>query len=122
MANKLAELSIGYPVSPLTAPDKHWHDGPAPGGRAPILQTANPVGSGATPCFALFAQADPEGAQLIARHRDLLESTIRAPFAENGIWLVRPDGYVAMVAGRGGWADVDTYLRRILAGATGDPA
>jgi 2-polyprenyl-6-methoxyphenol hydroxylase-like FAD-dependent oxidoreductase len=120
MANKLAELSIGYPVSPLTSRGRHGHAGPAPGQRAPVTDASNPVGSGHSPRFALFGQADPDSAQLIARHRDLLEPQVRAPFAENGIWLVRPDGYVAMAAGRGGWADVDDYLSRVVAGANGD--
>jgi 2-polyprenyl-6-methoxyphenol hydroxylase-like FAD-dependent oxidoreductase len=119
MANKLAELSIGYPASPLTRPGRHGHSGPAPGQRAPVTNTPYLIGSGATPRFAVFAQADSDGAALIARHRDLLEPEFRAPFAENGIWLVRPDGYVAMFAGRGGWSDVDDYLNRIVAGSSG---
>ena len=122
LANKLAELSIGYPDSPLTARGRHGHSGPAPGQRAPITDTANLVGSGPSPRFALFAPPDPDGTKLIARHRDLLEPKIRAPFAENGIWLVRPDGYVAMVAGPGGWADVEDYLHRVVAGASGGTA
>ena len=122
MANKLAELSIGYPVSPLTTRGRHRHAGPSPGQRAPVTDTAHPVGSGSTPRFALFGQAGPEGAQLIARHRDVLESEIHAPWAEDGIWLVRPDGYIAMVTGHGGWADVHDYLHRVVAGANGGAA
>ncbi len=116
MANKLAELSIGYPTSPLTARAHHGHSDPAPGQRAPIVDTAHPVGAGTTPRFALFAHADPEGVKLIARHADLLEPEIRAAFAENGLWLVRPDGYVALAAGRGGWGDVEEYLRGVVGG------
>jgi 2-polyprenyl-6-methoxyphenol hydroxylase-like FAD-dependent oxidoreductase len=121
MANTLAELSIGYPASPLTVPGRHGHAGPAPGERAPVTGTANPVGSGSTPRFAIFAQPGPEGAILISLHPELLEPEIRAPFDEDGIWLVRPDGYVAVVAGSGGWADLDDYLNRV-AGAKGDAA
>jgi 2-polyprenyl-6-methoxyphenol hydroxylase-like FAD-dependent oxidoreductase len=117
MANKFAELSIGYPASPLTRPGPHVHGGPAAGQRAPVADNADPVGAGSTPRFALFAPSAPEGAALVGRHRELLEPEIRAPFAESGIWLVRPDGYVAMVAGRGGWGDIDDYLRRIAARA-----
>jgi 2-polyprenyl-6-methoxyphenol hydroxylase-like FAD-dependent oxidoreductase len=119
MANKLGELSIGYPKSPLTESGRHGHGGPAPGQRAPVKDTAHPVGAGSTPRFAVFAAAEPGGAELLARHRDVLEPQLRAPFAENGIWLVRPDGYVATVAGRGGWEDIDAYLRRVLGGAEG---
>jgi 2-polyprenyl-6-methoxyphenol hydroxylase-like FAD-dependent oxidoreductase len=119
MTNKLAELSIGYPESPLTRPRKHGHAGTSPGQRAPITDAAHPVGAGSTPRFALFALADAAGAELISRRGDLLEPEIRAPIAESGIWLVRPDGYVATVAGRGGWADIDDYLRRVVVGANG---
>jgi 2-polyprenyl-6-methoxyphenol hydroxylase-like FAD-dependent oxidoreductase len=122
MANKLGELSIGYPKSPLTVPGKHGHGGPAPGQRAPVTDTIDPVGAGSTPRFAFFAQALPGGAELLGRHRDLLEPELRAPFTGNGIWLVRPDGYVATVAGRGGWQEIDEYLRRVVIGADGDQA
>ena len=114
MANKLAELSIGYPDSPLTRPGPHGHaarrrgtsagHGPRPSGRGRLQATFR----------ILRRRADSAGAALIARHRDLLEPEIRAPFAENGIWLVRPDGYVAMVARREGWSDIDEYLQRIV--------
>ena len=79
------------------------------------LRNADPVGAGSTPRFALFAHSRPEGVELVGRHREMLEPEIRAPFDEGGIWLVRPDGYVAMVAGRGGWADIDDYLQRVAA-------
>ncbi|HEY1922902.1 MAG TPA: FAD-dependent monooxygenase, partial [Tepidisphaeraceae bacterium] len=117
MANTLSELSIGYPESPLTVPGRHGQDGPAPGERAPVLERVNCVGAGAVPRFALFGQSDSEGKALIARYQNLLEPEIRSPFVEGGIWLVRPDGYVAMVAESGGWASVDNYLRRIVSGA-----
>jgi 2-polyprenyl-6-methoxyphenol hydroxylase-like FAD-dependent oxidoreductase len=110
MANTLAELSIGYPKSPLTRPGHHGHAGPAPGERAPVMGSANPVGAGVTPRFALFAQAGAESAALMARYRDLLEPQTRTPFVEGHLWLVRPDGYVAMAAEQGGWAEVDNYL------------
>ncbi len=120
MANKLAELSIGYPVSPLTAPGPHRHDGPAPGERAPISDASNPVGSGTTPHFALFAANDAAGAELVARHHTVLEPAIRAPFAADGIWLVRPDGYVATVATSESWSAIDDYLHHVLGGARTD--
>ncbi len=58
MANKLSELSIGYPQSPLTQAGNHTHASPAPGERAPVLDAAHPVGAGDTPRFALFGNAD----------------------------------------------------------------
>jgi hypothetical protein len=113
MANKMTELSIGYPKSPLTR-GRHLHGCPAPGARAPVTSRTNPVGAGETPRFALFAKSDEMGAALIARHADLLELHMRPPFAEDSIVLVRPDGYVAMVAGREEWDEVEEYLRCVM--------
>jgi 2-polyprenyl-6-methoxyphenol hydroxylase-like FAD-dependent oxidoreductase len=110
MATKLSELSIGYPQSPLTVAGKHGHAGPAPGERAPVLDLADPVGAGTTPRFAVFAKGDTGGAALLQRHREILEPEFRTPFGDEAIWLVRPDGYVALVAKAGDWAAVDEYL------------
>jgi hypothetical protein len=64
----------------------------------------------------LFAVADGGSAALLARRADLLEAETRAPFADDGIWLVRPDGYVAMTARRGEWDRVGAYLDWIASG------
>ncbi len=79
----------------------------------------DPVGAGDIPRFALFAAAETASAPVMARHRDLLEPRSRAPFGENGIWLVRRDGYVAMVAQRGNRGEVDDYLDRAAGRAPG---
>jgi hypothetical protein len=64
----------------------------------------------------LFAVADEGSEALIARRADLLEAETRAPFADDGVWLVRPDGYVAMTARRGEWDRVGAYLDWIAKG------
>jgi 2-polyprenyl-6-methoxyphenol hydroxylase-like FAD-dependent oxidoreductase len=107
MTNQLAELSIGYPDSPLTE-HGHHRGGPAAGERAPAM--ASPVGAGDTPRFALFGAGD--ASELIAQYPALLEPTLRPPFADGGIWLVRPDGYVATVATH--WAEIGAYLERVV--------
>jgi len=43
----------------------------------------------------------------------LLEEQIRPPFASGGVWLVRPDGYVALTTGQDGWDVIAAYLDRI---------
>ena len=53
-----------------------------------------------------------------ARHRDLLEPETRPPFDTDGIWLVRPDGYVAMTANTGDWDKVSAYLDWIATGVS----
>jgi hypothetical protein len=40
-------------------------------------------------------------------------SACRSSEDENGIWLVRPDGYVAAVSRAGDWKTIDEALRRI---------
>ncbi len=113
MANTLTELSIGYPDSPLTERGSRGSAGPAAGQRVPVRETAQPVGAGTIPRFALFADADPAGLALVARYRDLLAPEMRPPFGAGRIWLVRPDGYVGMVAGRGRWGEVGAYMERL---------
>ncbi len=113
LANTLTELAIDYPESPLTQRGRHSHSGPAAGERAPVRDADHPVGAGNTPRFALFAPAGAASARLIAGYPDLLEPEARAPFGDGGIWLVRPDGYVAIAAGRDAWADIGAYLDRL---------
>ena len=119
MTKTFSELSIGYPHGPLTRAERTKPSGLAAGERAPVSGAGSLVGSGDRPRFALFAQADARGEALIARHGDLLEAEARAPFGEDGIWLVRPDGYVAMTADRGDWDKVDGYINWV-AGADGE--
>jgi 2-polyprenyl-6-methoxyphenol hydroxylase-like FAD-dependent oxidoreductase len=113
----MSELSIGYLNSPLTRAEGKSHPGPAAGERAPVSAEGHRVGSGDRPRFMLFAVADGGSALLIARHGGLLEAETRAPFAADGIWLTRPDGYVAMTARRGEWDRVGAYLDWIAGAA-----
>jgi 2-polyprenyl-6-methoxyphenol hydroxylase-like FAD-dependent oxidoreductase len=113
MADMLTEVSIGYPHSPLNANSSHVHGGPAAGERAPIRADERPVGAGATPLFAIFAEADDAASQLVARYPDLLEPTVRQPFHEGGLWLIRPDGYTALATRHDRWDEVAAYLDQI---------
>ncbi len=117
MTNKLTELSIEYRDSPLTRSARGAPDGPRAGTRAPLPSGA-PVGAGRVPRFAIFAEPGAESAALLTRHRDLLEPELRAPFGTDGIWLVRPDGYVALSARHGAWPDVADYLDELGGGAS----
>jgi hypothetical protein len=113
MAETLTELSIGYPDSPLNGPSNPLVEGPAAGQRAPIRPTDAPFGGGDTPLFALSAAANDAIAALIARYPNLLEPKVRGPFHESGLWLVRPDGYVALATRPSDPADVDVFLKSI---------
>jgi hypothetical protein len=100
----------------LNARDGNTHGGPKPGERAPIREEEAPVGSGNSPQFALFAQDSPASRALLAKYPALLESSVRTPYAEQGIWLVRPDGYVALAAKHDAINEVDKYLANISNG------
>jgi hypothetical protein len=108
MADTLSEVSIGYPRSPLNGAHGHGLGGPAPGERLAAVDGQRPVGAGDAPRFALFAAPGEEAARLLRDHASLLEPTLRAPLADGGLWLVRPDGYVACAV----WeADADAIAR-----------
>jgi 2-polyprenyl-6-methoxyphenol hydroxylase-like FAD-dependent oxidoreductase len=113
MANMLSEVSVGYPNSPLNRSSDFEHCGPAPGKRAPIRDGEPPVGEGPTPRFALFAKENDALASVAKEFADILEPTLRAPFDGAGLWLVRPDGYVALRAKSGDAQTVQEYLRAL---------
>jgi 2-polyprenyl-6-methoxyphenol hydroxylase-like FAD-dependent oxidoreductase len=112
MADKMTEMSVGYPNSPLNG--QALGGGPKPGGRIAPIVGQTPVGSGTTPRFALFAASSPATAGLIERFSTLLDPDLRPPLRENGIWLARPDGYVACAARRGDEAAIEHYLAEHL--------
>jgi 2-polyprenyl-6-methoxyphenol hydroxylase-like FAD-dependent oxidoreductase len=109
-ADSMTEVTIGYPHSPLNAHSGSSHGGPKPGQRAPIREGETLVGAGDRPRFALFADDTAAVRSLLSKYSELLESSPRAPFAAQGMWLVRPDGYVAFAGQHDAFIEVDTYL------------
>ena len=112
-ADSMTEVAIGYPHSPLNAHSGNGHGGPRPGERAPIRDGDPLVGAGNSPRFALFANDTPASRTLRSKYFDLLESSPRSPYANKGIWLVRPDGYVALAAKEDDVREVDAYLANL---------
>jgi hypothetical protein len=96
-ADNMTEVANGYPHSPLNGPSLNG-DGPKPGERVIPATGKIPVGSGKSPQFALFTRETTATAELIKKFPDLLDSEIRPFLPGGGIWLVRPDGYVACSA------------------------
>ena len=94
VAETMSEVAIHYPDSPLNGPSDHGLR-PAAGERLPPIAGEPQPGAGTMPCFALHAAASPAVAGLLGRHAALVDAEVRAPLKEGGIWLVRPDGYVA---------------------------
>jgi len=93
-ADSMTEVAIGYPDSPLNGSSLSGA-GPKPGERMAPIAGAMPIGSGATPRFALFAEKTAAIADLLRRFEGLLDPDVRSPVRKDGIWLVRPDGYTA---------------------------
>jgi hypothetical protein len=92
-------------------------DGPKEGDRAPVDAGSSCVEAGDTPRFALYADGrNGEGSDLIARYSHLLESELREPFDRSGLWLVRPDGYVALATRHDQWDEISQYLEAISKG------
>jgi 2-polyprenyl-6-methoxyphenol hydroxylase-like FAD-dependent oxidoreductase len=94
MADTMTEVTIGYPESPLNGPSLAGA-GPKPGQRVGPLSGQVPVGAGRAPRFALFAAKTAATADLVGRFPGLLDRDVRPPLHDGGIWLVRPDGYLA---------------------------
>ena len=118
LANVLTELSIGYPKSPLNGNGGYTGDGPKEGERAPVDTALACVGAGDAPRFALYADGGNGGwAELIAKYSQLLEPQLREPFDRSGLWLVRPDGYVAVATQHDQWDEVAKYLEVLAKGA-----
>ena len=122
VATALTELSVGYSASWLNEKSTEAPHGPAAGDRAPVRATDKPVGAGDTPRFVLFAEPDGAPAALFRKHATMIESEVRRPFKEGGLWLVRPDGYVALATKSGDWAAVDHYLDSRLRSPSDTPA
>lgn len=110
MADTMTEVSIGYPHSPLNGIHDHGPEGPEPGRRLRPIEGQQPVGSGSKPLFALFAEANESTRELLHEFGELLETECRPPIDPHGIWLVRPDGYVACVAKAERIEEISRYL------------
>jgi hypothetical protein len=113
MADTLTEISIGYPESPLNGPHERGLAGPAPGERIAPVAGQLPVGAGGSPRFALFAAPGAAASRLLDDFPDLIEPGLRAPLADDGLWLARPDGYVAATAREADAGAIADCLERV---------
>jgi 2-polyprenyl-6-methoxyphenol hydroxylase-like FAD-dependent oxidoreductase len=97
-ADTMTQVSVGYPDSPINGPALSG-SGPKPGHRVAPAAGQLPPGSDAMSLFALFAEQSAATAELVKKFPGLIDPAIRPAFDGKGIWLVRPDGYVACSAG-----------------------
>jgi hypothetical protein len=114
MASKLAEISIAYHEGPMIGPCPRGWSGPRPGERAPVTSEITPVGRGSRPRFELFGAATPAGFELAQRLHGVVDPTIRPPLENDGVCLVRPDGYVAAAAGAEGWPEIEAFIQKLI--------
>ncbi|POF61272.1 monooxygenase [Novacetimonas maltaceti] len=115
VASRLSGILIGYPDSPLNGGTSRGLRGPGPGQRLCLERCFR---SDDTPRFVLAATDSAEARGMIARHSSLLMPGMCPPPDEHGIWLVRPDGYVAVVAKRGNWTEIEAALNGMAAEAS----
>jgi 2-polyprenyl-6-methoxyphenol hydroxylase-like FAD-dependent oxidoreductase len=118
VAAAITEISIDYPDSPLNAGASLGPRGTQEGKRAPIREGEPPIGAGAQPKFAIFADESAELRRVAERFPQLVEQQIRTPFREGEVWLVRPDGYIAFAGGKGQWPEVEGYLAGLIGKAS----
>ena len=119
LADTMTEVTIGYPASPLNGPSAV---GVSPGVGERFAPTAGvvPPGSGSgPPRFALFADPTAAVAALAVKHAALVDPAVGPPAREGGVWLVRPDGYVAAAVDDGDVDELDRYLRGLQGATTG---
>jgi 2-polyprenyl-6-methoxyphenol hydroxylase-like FAD-dependent oxidoreductase len=109
LTETLSEVSIGYDDSPLNGPAARLH-GPRVGERMKPQPGEMPQAAGDAPRFTLFADDSEPVRGLLRDHAAILGAVPRPPPQASGLWLVRPDGYVACTARAGEEATVARYL------------
>ena len=115
MVDQLSEITIGYPKSPINKGSARGVKGPAPGRR---IIADRPFGAGDQPRFALMAAGSEAARDFIRSRSTLVEAELRTPPDPAGVWLVRPDGYVAAAAQAGDWAPIQDCLARLASGGS----
>jgi 2-polyprenyl-6-methoxyphenol hydroxylase-like FAD-dependent oxidoreductase len=108
----MSQVSVGYPESPMNGLG-HRSLHPAPGQRMAPIAGSPPFGADDKPRFTLLASSSPDVVEFLATYPALLSDTLGAPPSPDGVWLIRPDGYVAATAPAGDLTAVSGVLRRM---------
>ncbi|CAH1674027.1 FAD-dependent monooxygenase [Chelatococcus asaccharovorans] len=104
----MAEVSIGYPDSPLNGP---FQGEAKAGARVEPVAGDTPFGAGDAPLFT--ACGGSGAAELAARFPRLVAAASRPSDGGAFLSLVRPDGYLAAQVEDADWQELVPYLRRI---------
>jgi 2-polyprenyl-6-methoxyphenol hydroxylase-like FAD-dependent oxidoreductase len=113
-ADQMSQVSVGYPESPMNGP-RHGSLRPTPGQRMAPIAGGPSFGAGNAPRFTLLASSSPAVTDLLAAYSKLLNGALATPPAQDGVWLIRPDGYVAATAPAADLSSISEVLRRISA-------
>jgi 2-polyprenyl-6-methoxyphenol hydroxylase-like FAD-dependent oxidoreductase len=108
MSETLTELDIAYPESPLSVTGRHAPGKAKAGERWPPAELPAATG-GSEPRFTVIGDASV-AERLATRFPVLVHA---AHGTEDGLWIVRPDGYVGFAAGRNDVAGAEAYLAKI---------
>jgi hypothetical protein len=114
VVDEMSQVSVGYPKSPMNGP-RHGSLHPIPGQRMAPIAGGPPFGAGSEPRFTLLASSSPAVVDLLAAYPKLLNAAQGPPPDENGVWLIRPDGYVAATAPAADLSSISDVLRRMSA-------
>jgi hypothetical protein len=114
MVDQMSQVSVGYPNSPMNA-SGHGSFHPAPGHRMAPIAGAPSFGAGDVPRFTLLASPSPTVTKLLASHLKLLNTMLGTPPAADGVWLIRPDGYVAATSPVADLSSISDVLWRMSA-------
>jgi hypothetical protein len=114
LVDNMSQVSVGYPESPMNGRG-HGSLHPTPGLRMAPIAGAPPFGAGDAPRFTLLASSSPSVVDLLAAYPKLLDDTLGTPPMPDGVWLIRPDGYVAATAPSADLSSISDVLGRISA-------
>jgi hypothetical protein len=114
LVDNMSQVSVGYPQSPMNGRG-HGSFHPAPGHRMAPLAGAPPFGSGAEPRFTFLASSSPAVEGLLTSYPKLLNDALGRPPDADGVWLIRPDGYIAATAPASDLSAVSDVLSRMSA-------
>jgi 2-polyprenyl-6-methoxyphenol hydroxylase-like FAD-dependent oxidoreductase len=112
MSDTLTELDIAYPESPLSVTGRQASGSRKAGERWPPIELPG-VGAGPEPRFTVVGDA-AVAARLAQRFPALLR--MAAAGSADGLWIVRPDGYVGLAAAGDDAEAAERYLSGIAAG------
>ena len=114
VVDNMSQVSVGYPESPMNGRG-HGSFHPAPGQRMAPIAGRPPFGAGDTPRFTMLALPSPAVSGVLSSFPKLLNEALGPPPDADGVWLIRPDGYVAATAPAANLSSISDVLGRMSA-------